>query len=431
MGSGFLLSGGRILTNAHVVSDARQIIIRRNGDNTPYFARVDHIAHDADLAMLRVDDAAFARDVTPLRLGDLPSLRTRVRTYGFPSGGDKISRTEGVVSRVEFVSYLHSGADAHLAIQTDSAINPGNSGGPVIQDNRVVGVAFQTSTRLNDVGFFIPTPVIRRFLHDIADGTYDGYAELGVNTSNLYNPAYRDYLRLPDDAGGVVVDRVLPNATTAGHLREDDVILSVDGVPVKNDGTIDYGGHTVAFAQVAEQKQIGDAITLTVWREGARKELRPTMQPLGDVKRIRKQYDALPHYVVYAGLVFMPLTREYLHTFGNFREGADDALLYEHFFAPAVHPEAERPAIVLTRVLPHPSNSPYRRYANSIVERINGQAIHALADVPAALQKGEGDTLTIVLKGSGSRLVLDRERAREAHRDTLERYGIRNARRLP
>ncbi|NIP74256.1 MAG: trypsin-like peptidase domain-containing protein, partial [Gammaproteobacteria bacterium] len=195
-GSGFLVGSGRIMTNAHVVSDARQIIVRRNQDNRPYFATIEFIAHDSDLAMLRVEDPAFARGVAPLELGALPSLRSHVRTYGYPAGGEKISRTEGVVSRVQFVTYLHSGADSHLAVQTDSAINPGNSGGPVVQEGKVVGVAFQTNTRLNDVGFFIPTPVVARFLRDIEDGRYDGYGDLGVITSNLINPSYREYLGL-------------------------------------------------------------------------------------------------------------------------------------------------------------------------------------------------------------------------------------------
>jgi len=110
-GSGFLIAPGRVMTNAHVVSDARQIIVRRHGDNRPYFAEVEFIAHDSDLATLRVEDAAFSRGVKPLALGPLPSLRSRVRTYGYPAGGDTISRTEGVVSRVQFVTYLHSGAE--------------------------------------------------------------------------------------------------------------------------------------------------------------------------------------------------------------------------------------------------------------------------------------------------------------------------------
>ena len=111
-------------------------------------------------------DPAFARGLRPLALGPLPRTGTRVVTYGFPLGGQDVSSTAGIVSRVESRGYLHSGADQHLVVQTDAAINPGNSGGPVIQDGRVVGVAFQGLPGADNMGFFIPVPIVRHFLDE-------------------------------------------------------------------------------------------------------------------------------------------------------------------------------------------------------------------------------------------------------------------------
>ena len=91
---------------------------------------------DCDLAVLRVDDPAFLAGLRPLPLGDLPSIGERVLTYGFPLGGQDVSSTAGIVSRIESRGYVHSGADSHLVVQTDAAINPGNSGGPVVQDGQ-------------------------------------------------------------------------------------------------------------------------------------------------------------------------------------------------------------------------------------------------------------------------------------------------------
>src|SRR6185436_73003 len=83
-------------------------------------------------------------NVKPLTLGnEVPKLDTTVKVIGFPIGGERISVTRGVVSRVDYQEYTHSGVDQHLAIQIDAAINPGNSGGPVPQESNVVGVAFQ------------------------------------------------------------------------------------------------------------------------------------------------------------------------------------------------------------------------------------------------------------------------------------------------
>ena len=430
-GSGFLIAGGRIMTNANVVSDAKQIVVRRNEGKRPFFAEVEFIAHDSDLAVLKVKNPAFAKGVRPLEIGPLPSLRSRVRTYGYPAGGEKISRTEGVVSRIQFITYLHPGADSHLAVQTDSAINPGNSGGPVIQEGKVIGVAFQANTRLNDVGYFIPAPVINRFLSDIKDGTYDGYGDLGALTSNLMNPVFRDFLQLPDAETGVVVDRLLPGASGASFIFPNDVIMAVDGIPVLSDGTIKFRGYSLNYIQVVEEKQIGEQVRLTVWRDGKTVEVKFPLQKLPDAERMRSQFDTSPSYVVYAGLVFMKLDQEYLKTFGNYWEHADKHLLYRQFFFSYENSAKSIERIVISRVLPHPINSAYVGMVNYFVTSINGVPIERLGDVLKGFKASRKGFHRILLDPGERILVLNAKLAERAHPVILKRYGIRQAWRLP
>ncbi len=179
-GTGFVISRRRIITNAHVVSWARQILVRRYQDPKPYIAKVSFIAHDCDLAVLSVDDDSFFEGLEALPIGPLPKVRSTVVTYGYPAGGEQISYTRGVVSRIEVQTYVHIGNRSMLVVQTDAAINPGNSGGPVIQDDQVVGVAFQGAGGLENTGYFIPTRVIQHFLTDIEDGGYHGFPQAGV-----------------------------------------------------------------------------------------------------------------------------------------------------------------------------------------------------------------------------------------------------------
>jgi S1-C subfamily serine protease len=430
-GSGFLIGPHRLMTNAHVVSDAKQIVVRRSAQSQVYFAEVEYIAHDSDLAILHVKDVNFDKGITPLSIGDLPTLRSRVRTYGFPAGGDRISRTEGVVSRIQFITYLHSGVYNHLAVQTDSAINPGNSGGPVLQDGKVVGVAFQTNTRLQGVGFFIPAPVIKRFLTDIGDGHYDGYAELGVSTSNLLNPMYRDYLGMPAGMQGVVVDRVLPHSSAEGIVQPSDVLLAVDQYSITLDGNIDYFGHNLNFDQVAEQKQIGEPMKLTVWRQGKKTDLTVTLKGLPDADRIRNRFNVSPSYLIYGGLVFMPLDQEYLNTFGNYWQSADKPLLYAQFYRPVEEPTVPQSSVLLTRVLPSSLNRGYRNLANSLVSTVNGQKVYTLTDLDKALAASKGPYVQIILQTGNIEVVLDREAARKAQPEILSAYGILKDRRLP
>lgn len=89
------------------------------------------VAHECDLALLSVEDESFFNDLKPLDImSDLPQLQDPVLVLGYPEGGDTVSFTQGVVSRIEVLSYVHSYNDL-LALQIDAAINPGNSGGPV------------------------------------------------------------------------------------------------------------------------------------------------------------------------------------------------------------------------------------------------------------------------------------------------------------
>ncbi len=138
IGAGFVIDGNRIMTNAHVVSNSRYLTVERDGDPNKYPAKVLFVAHDCDLALITVDPNFF-KNMIPLKFGGIPELESTVSAYGYPIGGERMSVTTGIVSRIDFQLYTHSSIDQHLAIQISAQINPGNSGGPVMQNAKVVG----------------------------------------------------------------------------------------------------------------------------------------------------------------------------------------------------------------------------------------------------------------------------------------------------
>lgn len=146
-GTGFIIDKNKIMTNAHVISNAKYIQVQRYNQTTWYEVEILFVAHDCDLALLKAKDESFYEDSTSFELGAIPDLNSSITVVGYPIGGDKISVSRGIVSRKEQSTYAHSEVDSHLVIQVDAAINPGNSGGPAIQDNKVVGVAFQVASR--------------------------------------------------------------------------------------------------------------------------------------------------------------------------------------------------------------------------------------------------------------------------------------------
>jgi len=168
VGSGAVIAGGLILTNAHVVSDATYIQVKKESDPDLYDAEIMFIGHDCDLALLKAKDPNSTGTPWSWSSADT-GAQVKGRHVWLPMGGSRISITEGVTSRIEISQYTHCGSVSFLTIQTDAAINPGNSGGPVIQNNRIVGVAFQASA-IRIISLHDPVPVIRHFLADVRDG---------------------------------------------------------------------------------------------------------------------------------------------------------------------------------------------------------------------------------------------------------------------
>ena len=162
-GSGTIVEGNRILTSAHVVSSARLIEVKKENDPIKYIATVKYISHQADLAILELSDKNFFAGIDPLKLSDTIKARDEVTVLGYPLGGDSISTTTGVVSRIEYTSYVWSGL-RFLTIQIDAAINSGNSGGPVVnKNNELVGIAMMTLTKSSNLGYIVPAAVNNEF----------------------------------------------------------------------------------------------------------------------------------------------------------------------------------------------------------------------------------------------------------------------------
>ncbi|MFQ5766457.1 MAG: PDZ domain-containing protein [Acidobacteriota bacterium] len=430
-GSGFIIQGGLVMTNAHVVSDSPHLVIFLHNDPEPHPARIHLIAHDCDLALVSPVEPGVLDGKPVLDFGGLPRLGSSVVTLGYPAGGTGISSTEGIVSRIEPQLYVHSGVDQHLTYQTDAAINPGNSGGPVIQNGRVVGVAFQAAQDLQSVGYFIPMEVISRFLRDVKDGRYDGYPELGIRTAGMENPAARRRALMKSDETGVEVYAIYPGSSADGLLHEKDILLRVDGHPVANDGTVADGFQRMEFGMLVDRHQIGEKVGLRILRRGKRLDLDVPLGNLPWARRNANLYDVLPRYYIYGGLVFVPLDLELLKTFGdNWLETGDKAMLYEALVRPFQDMDLmTHERVVLLRRLKHPVNAGMAWFRNQVIERVNGRAIGSLDDLIQALETNKEDYQFFEFSSYRRIGVLDTLKARHANAEILKRYGVPRDRR--
>ncbi|KAF1888082.1 hypothetical protein Lal_00024094 [Lupinus albus] len=315
--SGFVIGGRRVLTNAHSVEHYTQVKLKKRGSDTKYLATVLAIGTECDIAMLTVDDDEFWQGMSPLEFGDLPTLQDSVTVVGYPIGGDTISVTSGVVSRIEILSYVH-GSTELLGLQIDAAINSGNSGGPAFNDKgKCVGIAFQSLKHedAENIGYVIPTPVITHFIQDYENnGKYTGFPILGVEWQKMENPDLRTAMGMRPNEKGVRIRRVDPTAPESKVLKPSDVILSFDGVDIANDGTVPFRhGERIAFSYLISQKYSGDNAAIKVLRNS---DVFKFDIKLDSHKRLIPAHSKgkPPSYYIIAGFVFTAVSVPYLRS---------------------------------------------------------------------------------------------------------------------
>ncbi|PKU66080.1 protease Do-like 2, chloroplastic isoform X2 [Dendrobium catenatum] len=420
-GSAFMIGNGKLLTNAHCVEHDTQVKVKRRGDDTKFVAKVLARGVECDIALLSVENEEFWKGVVPLCFGRLPCLQDAVTVVGYPLGGDTISVTKGVVSRIEVTSYAHGASDL-LGIQIDAAINPGNSGGPAFNDQgECIGVAFQVyrSEDAENIGYVIPTTVVSHFLNDYErNGIYTGFPSLGVLLQKLENPALRACLKVPSNEG-VMVRRVEPTSPAHGVLKEGDVIVSFDGVQVGCEGTVPFRStERIAFRYLISQKFSGDAAELGIIREGAYIKVQTVLQPRVHLVPYNVE-GGQPSYLIIAGLVFTPLSEPLIE------EECEDSIGLK-LLAKARYSLARfkgEQIVILSQVLANDVNIGYEDMGNQQVLKLNGTRIKNIRHLAHLVDTCKGKYLVFEFE-ENFLAVLDREAATAASLSILKGYGI-------
>jgi len=424
-GSGCIIEGNKILTNAHVVADATFIQAKRAGKAKKYTVEVEIVAHECDLAVLRVKDISFFSGAELLVIGDLAEVRDDVTTYGFPEGGEELAITEGVVSRVELQEYSHSNARL-LCCQIDAAINPGSSGGPVIKDNKIVGVAFEAK-RGENIGYMVSVPVINHFLIDIEDGKYDGIPGMGISYQAIENPDMRRLYKMKETHSGILVNKIYPGSPAKGILRTGDVILSVERENIENDGTIEFRkNERTSFEYIIQNKYIGEAAEFEILRGGT--VINAKIKLSAKVNHCRlvphEQYGTSPTYFISGGFVFMPLTRNYLDIrIKDDEYGSENFYNLFPYYDAGEATENRREIVVLATVLADEINVGYQGLEDIVIAYVNGKKISSIKDLVKAVESNEGK-YHVFVDSKGKQIVLDVGKTGERNEIILKKYKV-------
>jgi len=424
-GSGCVIENNRILTNAHVVSDHTFIQVRLHGQSKKFTAKVLAISHDADLVLLTVEDPSFFKEIKPLKFGELPAIEQEVVVYGFPEGGDTLSTSKGVVSRIEHQQYVHSGLRL-LAGQLDAAINYGNSGGPVIVNESIVGVVMQILKESENIGYMVPVTVIKHFLIDLADGHYDGFPEDGVTIQPLENTSLKKMYGLKADQTGSLVISVTPGSAAESKLFPGDVLLSIDGHQVADDCTVEFRPkERTSYDFYVKQHQVGEDLVCKVFRNGKEHTVKFALnKSWGNTRLVpMMRYDVRPTYFLYGGLVICPLTFDYIKAWGDdWSENAPYNLV--NFFTHSRPTQEGEEVVIIIKVLPSGINNGYDDFTNERIVEVNGQKIRHLRHLVSIVESSFKNPFIVFKTEKGHTIALDRKKADEKQAEILGTYRI-------
>jgi len=433
-GSGVVLDGKRILTNAHVVRYASQIQVQAAHSSEKISAKVEILATGIDLAILTLDDPAFFDTHPPLpRAAKIPDTKEPVLVYGFPTGGTSLSITKGIISRIEFASYNEGVAG--LRIQIDAAINPGNSGGPAVVNNEMVGLAFSRLATGDNIGYIIPGEEIDLFLKDIADGHYTGKWAMFDETQKMENSALRAFLKLAPAEHGVIVSEPFDD-DPAYPLKKWDVITKIGDLAIDDEGMVNLGNDVRVSYRFFVQKLAQDGkLPLTVIRAGKEQSIqlpvvtsRPMLIPfLGD---------NYPSYYVFGPMVFTKATQDFVARLGA--TTVQNALNFQSLLSSIGNPLSQRrgdkPAfpgeelvVITAPFFPHKLDVGYTQSPVSwVVKSVNGIAIKNLAHLVQVLNDSKDEFLKFEFAGHDTELfVFPRQAMKDSTEEILNDNDIR------
>ncbi|KAL1215175.1 putative protease Do-like 3 [Cardamine amara subsp. amara] len=414
-GSGFVISGNKILTNAHVVADHTFVQVRKHGSPAKYTAKVQAVGHECDLAILEIDSKKFWEDMKPLDLGDVPALNETVFVVGYPRGGDNISITKGVVNRVEVTKYSHSKTKL-MTTQIDAAINNGNSGGPVVMGNKVVGVAFQGLSNSESIGYIIPTPVVNHFITNVEEnGQSFAFSSLGISFQNMENAEIHKRFKMSPQMTGILITKINRLSSAYGILKKDDVLLSIDDVSIDNDSTVSFRNkERINFSHLISMKKPSETTSLKVLREGKEHKFDINIKPVESLIPVY-QYDKLPSYYIFAGFVFIPLTKPYFDLCNM-----SDSVLE------TMPKKSGEQIVVISQVLEDDINVGYTSFDDSQVKKVNGVQVENLKHLRQLIEECSTEDLRFELD-TDKAIFLNKKSAKKVSSKILKRYAIPSA----
>jgi len=425
-GYGVVVGSNRVLTTEELIRQATLVELRQPGRAAKYAAVIRQSDPQLASALLEAQDVAFQRELKPVELAANLARGAQTRIVQYDDSG---VRQEGAGRIVEIgVESLPSAPAAVLTMRVLSDLRVQNPGAPVYCEGFLAGIMMRYDAQ-HQTGFVLPAPVLARFLQAAGEREYLPPPSGGFGWTPLVDVAKRRYFGLAEDVGGVQVTTVASNATAAGVLQPNDVLLNWDGFAIDNQGYYqdpEYGRTRLSQA-IEGHRRAGERVPVEFVREGRRQQAVLTLRVYHDADALvpENTIGAPPDYLVEEGCVIRELTGSYLRTAssGNLR-------LAHLYLSRAQQPEhADDRVVILAGVLPDPVNIGYQELRDEIVTDVNGKPVRNLKDVFRILERDHG-IQRLTIQGRGVDVVLDTSQREAVNARIARAYRIPELQRL-
>lgn len=391
-GLGVVIGKNRVIVTAEITADATFIEFERPSNGKKATAKVVARDYECNLALLETADPAgdFLADMTPLELDAPAKAGDPLDVWQLEDDGSPVI-TRGTLARVETGAYfLPDRTFLRYAFKGSLQNKAGSFIIPAVRNHKLTGLllGYNANEQMADI---LPSPVIRRFLDDLADGEFTGFPSLGVRIARTTDEQLRGWLGLPDAVGGVFLSKVEKGGSAdRSGLKESDVLLALDGHAIDRRGYYndpEFG--VLNFSHIITgRKKTGDTVDAKVWRNKAEVTVPITLtrREAGDYLVDPWIFDRGPRYLVIGGLVFTELSRPYLQSFKDWEKNAPTTLRHaeanQDEFA-----DGRKKLVILCYAIPTPVNVGYEKISSRIIKEVNGKAIGSIRDLHGALMK--------------------------------------------
>ena len=425
-GQGIVVGKNLVLTLASNVKNATNIELSLNSEPVPAQMKVKAINLNANLALLEGELPPSAK-VLKIRKTSEFKRNESLLLYWKTSIG-KLMEGSAVLDRVETRS-LYNSPQSHMIYHAIRSSHPNTGYGVPIfdKDNQFFGMAIRGG---NEYEFSMITCDIISETFDFTKGILKKpTAVCGFAIEPLTQVYYRQKLGLNPKNGGCLVSRVFGQGSGYDQLKKGDVLLSVADNKLDAWGRYDHPKHgQMFFSHLFSEHFIDETLPITIMRDKKKIEINLNLSNIIDDKWLipQNQFSKKTEFLIRGGFLFIPLTRTYLREWGTgFRNKAPLSLVVAYDKnKDKIKNDKKQDIVILSRVLPHPSNIGLQRQGGRIVSKVNGKPLVSLKQLQKILDDSGQKVIKFSLESGDTPLWLSPKTLKAADTEIQKRYGI-------